>query len=841
MSLRYRSQDGTETIVSGLTPGGDIEAGAVMTRTGTITMDCGAGTGNTANVVFDSPMPDSNYLVDLTATAGGAFGVTTVISNKTVNGFDLTITRPFSSAVTITFAYIATKTYTVQHAAQNAEDIANILSVIPSNATSANQLATQSDLENVEIDVDDALDSSSENPVQNKVVKAAIDAKQNKTLDTPIVISGTTETTVEGALGGLNKEKQDNLDLTSETETGNPLLFTTDSEQVAKNTVITFKPFQAGSGDPSPSNPRPIYGYDSLDVLVPRKNWFDGDYVNAFFNATSTPNVILLSSRSTARVAILSIAGGQTYHIHKASGDRFAVVVTAEKPVIGNKYVRLYVGQDTDTDATVTVPDGMRYMLIYVDSANSVEPQMQVELGETATTYEAYNPITDISIKLNETLYGGTLDVESGKLVVDKAIITIGNLSWSYDSSASRFQSGKIANMKYMGTRRMPLVCDSYKTIDDGRAFADVPDYSIYNGGPAGDPLLHIHDSRYTTVSALTTAMGTSKVVFYLAAPITIQLSPAQVKLLQGANVVTTNGTSMSLTYRKGEVAKLSDLSGFADSIIAHVVKVSNRNLLINPWFTVNQRGASQYDTNIYNVDRWYATGNLAAVANAVVVNNGVTLNTGTNTIFLFRQIIENIADLVGETLTLSAKIDGAIYSTTFTLSSSTNISDEVLSNVELTCKYSSQYVGIRLTAANSTHAIRAVKLELGSRSTLHLDIAPDYTTELLKCQRYFVRINNPISGANIAVGFTSSTTNAYIPLRLPVPMRIVPSGSFVGAYALSTGASAGQSVSAIAVHSNSSNQELVLKVTSSGLTSNVPVLLYSNANASYIDLNAEL
>jgi len=206
MSVRYRAADGTEIICAGLTPGGDIEAGAVMTRTGTITMDCGAGTGNTANVVFDSPMPDANYLVDLTATAGGAFGVTTVISNKTVNGFDLTITRPFSSAITITFAYIATKTYTVQHAAQNAEDIANILSVIPSNATSANQLATQSDLENVEIDVDDVLDGNSENPVQNKVVKAAIDAKQNKTLDTPIVISGTTETTVEGALSRLATE-----------------------------------------------------------------------------------------------------------------------------------------------------------------------------------------------------------------------------------------------------------------------------------------------------------------------------------------------------------------------------------------------------------------------------------------------------------------------------------------------------------------------------------------------------------------------------------------------------------------------------------------------------------
>ena len=35
MSLRYRNEDGSESIVSGLTPGGDIEAGAVATRSGT--------------------------------------------------------------------------------------------------------------------------------------------------------------------------------------------------------------------------------------------------------------------------------------------------------------------------------------------------------------------------------------------------------------------------------------------------------------------------------------------------------------------------------------------------------------------------------------------------------------------------------------------------------------------------------------------------------------------------------------------------------------------------------------------------------------------------------------
>ena len=52
--------------------------------------------------------------------------------------------------------------------------------------------------------VDSALDSTSTNPIQNAVVTQALDAKQPKTLSSPITIGGTSQTTVEGALGGLN-------------------------------------------------------------------------------------------------------------------------------------------------------------------------------------------------------------------------------------------------------------------------------------------------------------------------------------------------------------------------------------------------------------------------------------------------------------------------------------------------------------------------------------------------------------------------------------------------------------------------------------------------------------
>lgn len=368
--------------------------------------------------------------------------------------------------------------------------------------------------------------------------------------------SGLAATEVKGAIdevaGALHEEEV--------TATGNPLSFTTDSEQVAQNVVITFESIQAGSGDPSPSNVRTISGYDSIDIAVPRKNWFDGTYLNAIFSATGTANVIRFASSSTGRVGILPIAGGQTYHIHKNSGDRLAVVVIDKEPVIGTNYSRLYVGQDTDTDATVTVPDGMRYMLVYVDSANSVEPQMQVELGETATAYEPYNPITDISIKLNETLYSGTLDLESGKLVVDKAcVIYDGDENWNTYAGGFYIVA---AGFSYAQINQS--ICNEFTFKASG---ATSGNYSQISTSGAASPLFLY--SGVSDVSGWKTWLASNPLqfVYPLATPIAIQLPPAQVKLLQGANVVTTNGTSISLTYRNGEVAKLSDLSGFADSV----------------------------------------------------------------------------------------------------------------------------------------------------------------------------------------------------------------------------------------------------------------------------------
>ena len=159
MSIRYRSDNGTETIVSGLTPGGDLEYGAVATREGVVAPTKVLTPGETEDIAitFDSPMPSNDYIVNI-IDAGSELSMCYAWSvfNKTVNGFTA---RCFNASTVNrdprSFNYHAFILYTVQHAKENAEDIALIKSEIPAGASSSNQLTTKSYVDNADTALDE--------------------------------------------------------------------------------------------------------------------------------------------------------------------------------------------------------------------------------------------------------------------------------------------------------------------------------------------------------------------------------------------------------------------------------------------------------------------------------------------------------------------------------------------------------------------------------------------------------------------------------------------------------------------------------------------------------------
>ena len=208
-------------------------------------------------------------------------------------------------------------------------------------------------------------------------------------------------------------------------------------------------------------------------------------------------------------------------------------------------------------------------------------------------------------------------------------------------------------------------------------------------------------------------------------------------------------------------------------------VGIPNRNLLDNPWFSnpVNQRGVASgatWGAGKYGLDRWYSDTN-----NAVKWNSAGYLVMPANTDnCVISQKIENRGIEAGTFLTASVLLeDGTVLKSKFAMPAVGSTEYGVFYGTEFSGSTFTNsvdgYYTFRLwyTKGNSTDGhVAAVKLELGSVSTLANDIAPNYAEELAKCQRYF----QVFSGLAPAASFNTGL-GIFFCVDLPVEMRTTP------------------------------------------------------------------
>lgn len=178
--------------------------------------------------------------------------------------------------------------------------------------------------------------------------------------------------------------------------------------------------------------------------------------------------------------------------------------------------------------------------------------------------------------------------------------------------------------------------------------------------------------------------------------------------------------------------------------ITPYIQAISNPNFLDNPWFTVNQRGlATAGATNSYFVDRWKT---IRDDGTLTWNSSGITFATDLTGNSILLQSLEQGID-TSKQYTLSVMFsDGQIVSGIFNMASSPVLLGSKSGQAKIYTSYNSQYNAIIVWFNDLTQAItiRAIKLELGTQSTLAHDTAPNYAQELLTCQRYFQAI--PIS-----------------------------------------------------------------------------------------------
>lgn len=169
---------------------------------------------------------------------------------------------------------------------------------------------------------------------------------------------------------------------------------------------------------------------------------------------------------------------------------------------------------------------------------------------------------------------------------------------------------------------------------------------------------------------------------------------------------------------KKGTLAQLANYLG---------AKFSNPNLLINPDFKINQRGATSYEEQGYSVDRWkiWNVTVTPSTSGGITVKNDKYTDTGT-----FIQILENATE--GDS-TLSCYVTSVTGTVTMFADDNTQVVLKQGLNVVHTSN-STKNFSIFLNRGTSI-TLKWVKLEQGKVATSF--IAPNPAEELEKCLRF--------------------------------------------------------------------------------------------------------
>ena len=226
------------------------------------------------------------------------------------------------------------------------------------------------------------------------------------------------------------------------------------------------------------------------------------------------------------------------------------------------------------------------------------------------------------------------------------------------------------------------------------------------------------------------------------------------------------------------------------------------QNLLVNPLFSVNQRGSTTYTITkpTYTLDGWKTSGDTTdgevtvGKNYAKITNNSGTLGLG--------QFVEDYGALAGETVTLSMAVDILSGSYHLGLNDGTGQAGGVLSQkglqvyaLTVTLSDSPSQLWCQLISEGAASCrIFGAKLEVGDHQTLairgengawQLTQQPD-PEEILRCYRYqYVPVEGDTSYP-LGYGFAFSTSSARMIFPCGVKMRLAPSVTFLNGSALS-------------------------------------------------------
>lgn len=322
----------------------------------------------------------------------------------------------------------------------------------------------------------------------------------------------------------------------TQTVSGSIATFEAESNTGIKSLVVDINPVQSGSGDPSPDNVRPISGWSGVEVNRTGVNVWDEVSESGYISIADGTDQ---SGSAYARSKNYSKCLPNTSYYFRSSASQ------ATSAILWYDADKNYISGEGARNQIVTSPSNAYYFRIYYD-VSTYNHDISINYPSTDTEYHPYQGGT-YHTDLGQTVYGGTLDIVSGELVVDRAMVDLGTLTWSYTANINIFYAN-ISSMKAPTTsvdRRTGIVSSMFPVASNVLLDSTMDNNSMLRYSTN----IYIRSTDYSDSATFKTAMNGVQLVYELATPQTYQLTPEQIETLLGVNNIWADSGEVSVEY----------------------------------------------------------------------------------------------------------------------------------------------------------------------------------------------------------------------------------------------------------------------------------------------------
>lgn len=377
---------------------------------------------------------------------------------------------------------------------------------------------------------------------------------------------------------------------------------------------IVFKPMICPATEPNPdyahfapySNICPISGSTEVNVNRCGKNLFNS-------NASSAESIDITGG-GVIRYGHTFESGQYTIINNGATGSGYYYRMPKKDLSNYGSSIQIY------DSVNVTVDNEHMLWVFTSDSLFLDADKMGVFKG-LSQTWSAYQGTT-ATITLGQTVSQGTVDFDTGLMTVTRGFAEFDGSNdedWRLESNTSYLFTIKT---------ELPFIDQTANTvIQNWISSYSNPIYFVRMNAQAITHIISYDNAQYlyffngviSDVNSLRTYLASNplQVVFEFATPLTVQLTPAQLTLLEGYNYITTNANSISLDYYGSEAtnvqAEINEFETKIDRLAGSIAQIE-----VSPATATHKVG----DLIVWNSQ-------LYKVMSAIAV--GETLSVGSN------------------------------------------------------------------------------------------------------------------------------------------------------------------------------------------------------------------